>query len=103
MTLGQIGSFFQLQGAIKLGWYEKYLWLILLSSVPVSYLYIKAVNLYVQGFNNELWPSRLIGFALGVVVFTVLSTTLFKEPMTLKTIVCLILALSIVGVQVFWK
>lgn len=103
MILGQIGSFLQLQGGIKFGWYEKYLWLVLLSSIPVSYLYIKSVNLYVEGFGGEIWPSRLIGFALGIVVFTVMSSVLFKEHMTLKTVVCLILAFSIVGVQLFWK
>lgn len=103
MILGQIGSFMQLQGAIKYGWYEKYLWIILLSSVPVSYLYIKSVNLYVQGFGGQIWPSRLIGFALGIMVFTAMSTFLFKEHMTLKTIVCLFLAVSIVLVQLLWK
>jgi hypothetical protein len=33
MTLGQIGSFMQLQGSIKYGWSEKYLWLLLLSGI----------------------------------------------------------------------
>jgi hypothetical protein len=28
---------------------------------------------------------------------------LFKEPLTLKTIVCLMLAASILLVQIFWK
>lgn len=103
MILGQVGSFLQLQGAIKYGWYEKYLWVILLSSVPICFIYIKSVNLYVEGFGGQIWPSRLIGFALGIVVFTVLSTTLFKEHMTLKTIVSLFLAICIVSVQLFWK
>jgi hypothetical protein len=103
MIFGQIGSFMQLQGAIKYGWYEKYLWAILLSSVPICYLYIKSVNLYVQGFGGQIWPSRLIGFALGIMVFTVMSSVLFKEHMTPKTIVCLVLAMSIVAVQLFWK
>jgi len=56
MILGQIGSFMQLQGAIKYGWYEKYMWVILLSSIPVSYLYIVAVhgNVYrfIQGTHD---------------------------------------------------
>lgn len=103
MLLGQVGSFFQLQGAIKYGWYEKYLWIILLSSVPVCYLYIKAVQLYVDGFGGQIWPSRLIGFALGIMVFSILSIFLFKEHLTVKTIVCLILSISIVIVQLFWK
>ena len=103
MTLGQIGSFMQLQGSIKYGWSEKYLWLLLLSGIPISWLYIKSVNLYVQGFGGQIWPSRLVGFALGVVIFTILSSVLFQENLNLKTVISLILAFTIVGIQIFWK
>jgi len=103
MILGQIGSFMQLQGAIKYGWYEKYLWVILLASIPVSYLYIVAVRMYVDGFGGQIWPSRLIGFALGIMVFTAMSIVLFKEHMTIKTLICLGLSFSIVLIQLFWK
>jgi len=102
MIFGQIGSFLQLQGAVKYGWYEKYLWLILLSSIPISFLYIKAVNLYVEGFGGQIWPSRLIGFALGIIVFTIFSSLLFKEHMTIKTVLSISLALLIVAIQIFW-
>ena len=103
MTLGQIGSFMQLQGSIKYGWSEKYLWLLLLSGIPISWLYIKSVNLYVQGFGGQIWPSRLVGFALGVVIFTILSSVLFQEHLNLKTVISLILAFTIVAIQIFWK
>ena len=103
MTLGQIGSFMQLQGSIKYGWSEKYLWLLLLSGIPISWLYIKSVNLSVQGFGGQIWPSRLVGFALGVVIFTILSSVLFQEHLNLKTVISLILAFTIVGIQIFWK
>ena len=103
MTLGQIGSFMQLQGSIKYGWSEKYLWLLLLSGIPISWLYIKSVNLYVQGFGGQIWPSRLIGFGLGVVIFTILSSVLFQEHLNIKTVISLILAFTIVAIQIFWK
>ena len=103
MILGQIGSFLQLQGAIKYGWYEKYMWVILLSSIPIAYLYIKAVNLFVDGFGGEIWPSRIIGFSLGIIVFTIMSVTLFKEHISLKTGVCLFLSFLTVLIQLFWK
>jgi hypothetical protein len=101
--LGQIGSFMQLQGAIKYNWYEKYLWLILISSIPISWLYIKSVTYLVEGFGGEIWPSRLIGFAVGIMVFSMLSIILFKETLTLKTIICLLLSFSIVFVQLVMK
>lgn len=101
--LGQIFSFMQLQGSIKYGWFAKYPILILLSSVPAAWFYIKSVEHLVNAFDGQLWPSRLIGFGIGIVVFVSLSILLFREPITAKTLVCLGLALSILGVQIFWK
>jgi multidrug transporter EmrE-like cation transporter len=101
--LGQIFSFMQLQGSVKYGWFAKYPILILLSSIPAAWFYIKSVEHLVTAFDGQLWPSRLIGFGIGIVVFVSLSILLFKEPITAKTLVCLGLALSILGVQIFWK
>jgi hypothetical protein len=36
-------------------------------------------------------------------MFTIMSTTLFGEPITIKTGVCLVLSLMILMVQLFWK
>ena len=101
--IAQIGSFMQLQGAMKYGWYQKYLWLVLLISVPLSWLYIKSVEHFIAAFDGQLWPSRLIGFGLGIIVFSVMSHYLFKEPFSPKTIVCLGLGLTIIALQIFWK
>jgi hypothetical protein len=101
--LGQIGSYMQLQGAMKLGWYPKYFWPVLLMSVPLSWLYIKSVEHFVAAFNGQLWPSRLIGFGLGIIVFSIISHFLFKEPFTPKTIVCIGLGLTIIALQILWK
>jgi hypothetical protein len=103
MTLGQIIAFIQLQASVKYGWAEKYLWVLIISGIPISYLYVKSVKLYIEGFGGEIWPSRLIGFALGIVVFTILSSVLFQEHLTLKNLICLLLAFTIVGVQLFWR
>jgi multidrug transporter EmrE-like cation transporter len=101
--LGQLFSFMQLQGSIKYGWFTKYPIIILLSSIPAAWFYIKSVEHLVAAFDGQLWPSRLIGFGIGIVVFVGLSILLFKEPITAKTLVCLGLALSILGIQIFWK
>jgi hypothetical protein len=102
-TLGQVFSFMQLQGSIKYGWYQKYPILILLSSIPAAWFYIKSVEYLVGWAGGELWPSRLIGFGIGIIIFVILSLILFKEPITLKTLTCLLLAVSILLVQMFWK
>ena len=101
--LGQIGSYLQLQGAMKLGWFPKYFWPVLLMSVPLSWLYIKSVEHFVAAFDGQLWPSRLIGFGLGITIFSIMSHYLFKEPFTPKTIVCIGLGLTIIGIQILWK
>ena len=101
--VGQISSFMQLQGSIKYGWFEKYPIIIILSAMPGMWFYLKSVNHLVNAFDGALWPSRLIGFGIGIMVFVTLSIIMFKEPITLKTLICLILAASILGVQIFWK
>lgn len=101
--IGQIGSFLQLQGAIKFNWYGKYMWVILLCSIPITWIYIKSVNLFVEGFGGQIWPSRLLGFAIGIIVFTLFSIIIFHEHLSLKTILCLLLSIGIISVQVFMK
>jgi multidrug transporter EmrE-like cation transporter len=101
--IAQIGSFIQLQGAIRYGWYQKNFWLVLISSIPLSWLYIKSVEHIILAFDGQLWPSRLIGFGLGIMVFSVMSHYLFKEPFSPKTLVCIGLGLTIIALQIFWK
>ena len=101
--LGQVGSFMQLQGAMKLGWFPKYFWPVLLMSVPLSWLYIKSVEHFLAAFDGQLWPSRLIGFGLGIAIFSIMSHFMFKEPLTPKTLVCIGLGLIIIAIQVIWK
>jgi len=101
--LGQVFSFLQLQGSVKYGWFQKYPVIILLSSIPAAWFYIKSVENLVYWGNGELWPSRLIGFGIGIIIFVALSWLLFREPITLKTLTCLLLAVSILLVQIFWK
>jgi len=101
--LGQIGSYMQLQGAMKLGWYPKYFWPVLIMSIPLSWFYLKSVEYFVTAFDGQLWPSRLIGFGLGIIIFSIMSHYMFKEPFTPKTIVCIGLGLTIIGIQILWK
>ena len=101
--LGQLGSFVQLQAALKYGWYPKYAAPLLLIAVPLSWFYIKSVDYFIKAFDGSIWESRLLGFSIGIIMFTVLSAIMFKEPFTLKTIVSLLLGFSIVAIQVLWR
>ena len=72
-------------------------------SIPISYMFIKATAFVVEYFNGDLWPGRLIGFATGMVSFAILSYVFMGEGITAKTGVSLVLAFTLVCVQVFWK
>jgi hypothetical protein len=102
-TLAQVITFLQLQGNVKYGWFAKYPILILATSIPISWMFIRSVECFVEAYGGEIWPSRLIGFGIGIIVFSLMSYFLFKEPFTVKTVVCLFLAILIILVQVFWK
>ena len=99
----QIFTFLQLQGTMKFGWYQKYTWIVLLSSIPLTWLYYHSVQNLVKWFDGEMWPSRLIGFGMGMVVFIVMSKLWFNEDLSAKTLVCLLLSLMIISIQIFWK
>jgi multidrug transporter EmrE-like cation transporter len=75
----------------------------LLAAMPISYLFIKSVEYFVAAYNGQIWPSRLIGFGIGVIIFTLMSKMLFGEPFTTKTAVCLTLGTAIVLIQILWK
>ena len=101
--IAQILTFFQLQGQMKIEWFKNNLWLTLLMGIPISYLFMMSVKNMVLAYDGQIWPSRLIGFGIGVVVFTAMSHWLFKEPLTLKTLTCLGLGVCIILIQIFWK
>ena len=64
---------------------------------------MKSVNNFIIAFNGEIWPSRLIGFAIGIIVFSLMSHFIFKEPLTPKTLTCLGLGAVILLIQILWK
>jgi multidrug transporter EmrE-like cation transporter len=101
--VAQILTFLQLQGNIKWGFLQKYPILTLLSAIPLSYMFLKSVEHIVKSFNGEIWPSRLIGFSIGIIVFALMSYIIFKEPITLKTVICLILGMIILAIQILWR
>lgn len=101
--IAQIIVFFQLQGQLKYEWFKNHYWLVVLMGIPVSMLFMYSVKNLIMAYNGEMWPSRLIGFSIGVIVFTYFSWSLFGETLTTKTIICLVLAFSILMVQLFMK
>jgi len=101
--IAQILTFIQLQGNIKYGWLKTHPVLLLSGSIPIALLFIKSVEHLVLAYNGELWPSRLIGFGIGAIVFTIFAWWMFNEPVTLKTAICMVLSIAILLIQILWK
>jgi hypothetical protein len=74
-----------------------------LMGVPVGYMVILASREMVSLYNGETWPNRIIGFSIGVIVFSIMAWLILKEPMTTKTLICLSLSFVILLIQLFWK
>jgi hypothetical protein len=72
-------------------------------AVPLSWFYVKSVEYFIKAFDGQVYPSRLLGFGIGIIIFTIMSWILFKEHINDKTIISLTLALGIFVVQIFWK
>lgn len=102
-VLAQTLTFLQLQGRWKFEWMKDHQWVMVLLGIPISILFMTSVSLMVEHFDGQLWPSRLIGFVIGTIMFTIMSVTLFGEPITMKTAICLTLSFIILMVQLFWK
>ena len=101
--IAQIVTFLQLQGQLKYEILKNNIWFLVLMGIPISFMFMQSVKNFVLAFDGQIWPSRLLGFGLGVIVFSIMSSLLFKEPFTLKTITCLFLGLCIILIQLFWK
>ena len=102
-VLVQIITFLKLQVQLKFDWIKNNMWFGVLMGLPISFLFMLSVKNLVEAFDGQIWPSRLIGFGIGVVVFTIMSHYIFKEPLTPKTLVCLGLGILIVLIQIFYK
>ena len=101
--LGQTLVWYQINGQFLSEWIKQHPWVMSLFGIPISFIYIYATQYCVEAFNGELWPQRLIGFAVGCVVFAILTFIHLNEAITLKTAVTLALATAIVVIQIVWK
>ena len=99
----QIITFIQLQSQFKFQWAKDNPIYMALIGFPLSLIYITSVKYMVAHFDGNMWPSRLLGFATGAIVFTIMSWAWFREPLSLKTLICLGLAVCIMLIQLFWK
>lgn len=98
--VASIIAFFQLQGHFV--WDKSWLksiWFIYFTSILIAPLYWYSTKWSYEHF-GALWNMRLAGFGIGTLTFGLLTWLLIGEVPTLKTIVCILLAASIILIQI---
>ena len=101
--IGQTAVWYQLNLQFINEGFKNNSWFMALMGVPISYFFIYGTKYSVEGFDGELWPGRLIGFACGMITFAFLTWLHMNQGLTPKTIVTLTLAVAIVLIQILWK
>ena len=99
----QSAVWFQTNGQFVWSWFKDHPFILSLFGIPISLGYIWATKFAFTAFDGTLWPGRLIGFAMGIISFTILTNYYMGEGISTKVIVSLILAITLVLIQVFWK
>ena len=91
---------YQLNSQLVWEWARGYksMWIMSLMGIPISLMFWWATKIGYQGFGT-LWPVRFMGFATSMMVFTIMTYFYLGEPMTLKTITTLGLAIIIMIIQ----
>ena len=102
-TFAQTMVWLQLNGQFVWESFRKYEWVLILFGLPISWLFLEATRHGVAAFDGLLWPGRFIAFGSGIVSFTFLTWYFLGEGFTPKTAVSLIIACSLIGIQILWK
>tara|TARA_B100001287_G_C22244107_1_gene327303 strand:- start:206 stop:535 length:330 start_codon:yes stop_codon:yes gene_type:complete len=91
---------YQLNSQLVWEWAKgaKSMWIMSLLGIPISVLLWYCTKIGYIGFGN-LWAVRFMGFATSMLVFPIMTYFYLGEPMTLKVIVTLILAIIIMLLQ----
>ena len=103
MFVAQTLTFLQLQGPLKYQWFKENYWLVVLMGIPISMMYMESIRQIIIYYGGLLWPGRIIGFGIGVIVFAVMANSMFGETLNTKIIVSLGVATILILIQLFWK
>lgn len=103
-TIAQFIIWIQTNGQFVWPWFKRNPLLIsLMGGTLISYIFIKGTALVAEHFDGQLWPGRFIGQAGGMITFAILTFIFMNEGINTKTMISLILAAVLIGIQIFWK
>tara|TARA_Y100001963_G_scaffold150942_1_gene232934 strand:- start:6323 stop:6658 length:336 start_codon:yes stop_codon:yes gene_type:complete len=91
---------YQLNSQLVWEWAKGYksMWLMALLGIPISLLFWWATKIGYEGFGS-LWKIRLLGFGISMLTFPIMTYFYLGEAMTIKTILTLGLAITIMLLQ----
>ena len=103
MCIAHILHWFQMQTQFMEGFKNHWFWTsptwMAVFGLPIGYLFFESTRLSYEHFGFT-WNIRMIGFGLGTIIFGSMSFLLLKEIPTLKTLICILLALAIILIQI---
>ena len=102
-VVAHIAVFFQLNGQFKWDWFKNNEILVAAAGIVISFFYIWGTKYTVSGFEGLLWPARFVGFGVGMIIYALGVSYFFKEGITTKTFVSLIICVILISIQVLWK
>tara|TARA_R110000782_G_scaffold116610_1_gene206675 strand:- start:5583 stop:5927 length:345 start_codon:yes stop_codon:yes gene_type:complete len=103
-VIGQSLIWFQTNGQFVWPWFKKNPLIIsIVAGTGISYIFITATRILSEYYDGQLWPGRFIAFGSGIVGFTFLTWYFMNEGINTKTAISLVLAITLVSIQVLWK
>lgn len=72
-------------------------------AIPITLCFLWATKYGVNGLGGSLWANRFMGFAIGIIIYGILTQIFFDQPVTPKVLVQMLLAVGILSVQFIMK
>ena len=103
-VVGHIFAWYAFNSQFVWDWAKEHFWLpVLLFSLPMGLGFLYATKVAVAA-TDELWAARMMGFGSSYLAFPLMTWYYMNESMfTPKTMICVGLAVMIMGIQLFWK
>ena len=88
-----------MNGQLKWEWWKENVWMVCLMGIPISLLMWLGTKWGYIGFGS-LWSVRFMAFASSMIPFPIMTYLLLGEPMTMKVIATICLAVVIMIIQI---
>jgi hypothetical protein len=104
IVLANVAVWYQLNGHFKWTWFKNNEILVLmLFSMPISWFYIQYQKNAYLALSENLWSVRLVGFSIGLIIFSILTLIHANELPSVKNLICIALAFAIIIIQTLIK